>query len=149
MTETGADWQQAVGKVELSNSVSGAVAVYSGEIYRNCQKIQGYLDQAAKFSGYYTVVLAPQNAASGAGIPYGNGYITMTLDTKGKAKVAGLLPDGTKLSFSVPALYIVKDKASGNGFAVMLPLYSGAEDKVLLRRNAPPVCGGRTTLAAT
>lgn len=127
VTETGSDWQQAVAKAELSNAANGAVAVYSGEIYRNCQKIQGYLDQAAKFSGYYTVVLAPQNAASGAGIPYGNGYVTLTLDTKGKAKVAGLLPDGTKLSFAVPALYIVKDKASGNGFAVMLPLYSGAE----------------------
>ena len=126
VTDEGDGWQKAVGKVELVDADGEAVAVYAGDIYRNCTKIQGCLDQVVKFSGYYTVALAPQNAASGRGLPSGNGYVTMTLDPKGKVKIAGMLPDGTKLSFAVPAMYVVADPSSGNGFSVLLPLYASA-----------------------
>ena len=55
----------------------------------------------AAHTGYYTVSLVVQGAMSGN--PLGSGYVTMTLDAKGKAKLAGKLADGTAYSGSATA----------------------------------------------
>lgn len=72
---------------------------YTGRIVRDGAKIADRTElaawqaEAAAFAGYYTVSL-PVSAITDA--PRGSGYLTLTLDAKGKAKVAGLLADGTK-----------------------------------------------------
>lgn len=76
---------------------------YSGRIVRDGAKITDRTElaawqaEAAAFAGYYTVSL-PVAAITDA--PRGSGYLTLTLDAKGKAKVAGLLADGTKYTGS-------------------------------------------------
>ena len=125
-------WLNAGGTVELEMDVPDAKGKgsqegirYSGEVYRQNAKIQGYLDRAAKFYGYYTVALAPENVTSASGIPSGNGYLTVKVDNKGKAKVAGMLADGTKVSTSVKAAAIVSDDNTNSvlGCAMLLPIY--------------------------
>lgn len=74
---------------------------YSGKVCRDNSKSKEWQAEAAKFAGYYTVALVPEYAAEGE--PCGNGYLTLTLDAKGKAKVAGALADGTKYSASSSA----------------------------------------------
>ena len=130
-TDDGA-WLNAGGIVELEMDVpdpkgkgSQAGIRYSGEVYRQNSKIQGYLDNAAKFYGYYTLALAPEDVTSASGIPSGNGYLTVKVDAKGKAKVAGMLADGTKVSVSVKAAAIVSDENTNSvlGCAMLLPVY--------------------------
>lgn len=76
---------------------------YSGRIVRDGAKITDRTElaawqaEAAAFAGYYTVSL-PVAAITDA--PRGSGYLTLTLDAKGKAKVAGMLADGTKYTGS-------------------------------------------------
>ena len=95
------------------------VEYYSQDFYRNNAKIQSYLDAAQKFAGYYTVSLQPCGCV-------GNGYLTLTIDNKGNAKVAGMLPDGvTKPSVSVKSCGIVPDSASANGYAMYVPVFMG------------------------
>ena len=71
---------------------------YLGSLGRDNTKVASWVEKTAKFMGYYTVSLVPDSAAYGE--PQGNGYMTMTIDAKGKAKVAGLLADGTSYSAS-------------------------------------------------
>ena len=97
--------------------------VYRGEIYRNCAKIQGYLDVVAGFAGYYTAALVPPAEYAGAGLPYGNGYVGITVDVKGGVKVAGMLADGSKLSLSAAAARIARDAGSSTGYALYVPLH--------------------------
>lgn len=75
----------------------------------------------ADWSGYYTVSLPCYDEPD---YMKGNGYLTMTIDAKGKAKVSGVLADGaTKLSCSGSMAY-VSESASGEREA-MLPIYYG------------------------
>ena len=72
---------------------------YAGALYRDNAKIQEYLTAVLGAAGYYTAALVPCGAPDVRDAPAGNGYLTLTIDSKGKAKVAGLLADGaTKLS---------------------------------------------------
>ena len=130
-TDEGA-WLNAGGIVELEMDVPDAKGKgsqegirYSGEVYRQNSKVQGYLDNAAKFYGYYTLALTPEDVTSASGIPAGNGYLTVKVDAKGKAKVAGMLADGTKVSISVKAAAIVKADNTNSvlGCAMLLPVY--------------------------
>lgn len=129
-TEDGESWLTAGGSVELVMNVPDANMKgvqrdvrYAGELVRNNAKIQDYLTAVTNFTGYYTIAL-PSGVASDSGLPAGNGYLTLTLDNKGTAKVAGLLPDGTtKVSLSVPACSIRRDAASANGYALRVPLF--------------------------
>jgi hypothetical protein len=55
----------------------------------------------ARLQGYYTVALGslsvlPRGDAEET--PQGDGYLTMTVGTRGKVKIAGVLADGTKVS---------------------------------------------------
>lgn len=104
---------------------------YTGMVCRQNAKIQGYLDAVTNFCGYYTISLVPSNvvltsgaeAAEGSGVPSGNGYLTVTVDNKGKAKVAGLLADGTKVSSSAAACGIFADEGSAIGWSMLVPIY--------------------------
>ena len=133
------DWTQAVKEdVSLTMNVPDAKGKgyqadvkYAGGICRQNAKIQGYLDAAYKFAGYYTVALVPGDAVltsgtapdEGSGLPSGSGYLTVTVDNKGKAKVAGLLADGTKVSASPAACGIVGDVDSVLGYSMLVPVY--------------------------
>ena len=105
---------------------------YAGSIFRQNAKIQGYLDAVTNFCGYYTVSLRPGDVTltggaepdEDAGLPSGSGYLTVTVDSKGKAKVAGLLADGTKVSAAAAACAIVTDGESAViGHSMLVPVY--------------------------
>ena len=128
-------WVRAIGSIKLSMNVPDANGKgaqtgikYEGGLIRKNEKVQGYLDEVVKFAGYYTVALvtrdtkATDRGESDAGTPEGNGYVTMTISNKGAVKLAGLLPDGTKISSStVAALRPVDDGPLG--FALYVPIY--------------------------
>lgn len=89
-------------------------AHYEGELVRDNSKVQKYLDAVVDYVGYYTVSLVPQ---SGVGIGYG--YVTLTVDNKGKAKLGGQLADGaTKVSGSS----VVAIRADGS---LEIPVFVG------------------------
>ncbi|MDO5317100.1 MAG: Calx-beta domain-containing protein [bacterium] len=129
-TASADDWLRAGADVELTMNVPDANGKgaqkgirYTGRLFRNNAKIQNYLTAVTNFAGYYTVALAP-NAVIDDGVPAGNGYLTLTVDAKGTAKVAGLLADGqTKISLSSAACGLVVNDASSNGLALHVPLF--------------------------
>jgi hypothetical protein len=53
---------------------------------------------AAPQAGRYTLVLAPNQATTGADVPQGNGYATVVVSANGAVTVAGRLADGTPYS---------------------------------------------------
>ena len=124
-------WLGSGGSVELVMNVPDANGKgvqhdvrYTGTLARNNAKIQDYLVAVTNFTGYYTVALRPQGVTVADGIPAGNGYITLTVDNKGVAKVAGMLADGsTKPSLSVAACAILPDGGSSNGYAMEIPVF--------------------------
>ena len=97
---------------------------YEGKLCRDNSKYNtgkandAFVAEVAGFAGYYTVALANLNALPGE--PRGNGYITMTLDAKGKAKFTGYLADGTAYSASSVAACLVGEGADEK---LRLPLY--------------------------
>lgn len=72
----------------------------------------------AKHAGYYTVSLVALDAMPGE--PRGSGYITLTLDAKGKAKLAGKLANDTKYSSSATATLAGEEDDP----SVRVPLYA-------------------------
>lgn len=136
-------WQSAFASVRLTMNVPDAASkgvqrdvVYTGSLYRQNAKIQAYLDSVRDFSGYYTVALANPNVDAKLA-PAGHGYCTLTVDNKGTAKVAGLLADGTKLSFSVVASAVQPDCCGG--FVLRVPLFAAKSPycfggEILLRK---------------
>lgn len=88
---------------------------YDGRIVRDGAKIADRTElaawqaEAAAFAGYYTVSL-PVAAITDA--PRGSGYLTLTLDAKGVARVAGLLADGTKYTGSATLSLAEEDGAT-------------------------------------
>ena len=94
---------------------------YSGRAYRDNSKDSAWTLEAAKFSGYYTTALVPMMPSLEEGEPAGNGYLTLTLDAKGKVKIAGMLANGTAYSASS----VVGNLDVFNGDPVVnVPLYS-------------------------
>ena len=97
---------------------------YDGKLCRDNSKLNtgkandAFIAEVAEFAGYYTVALANLNALPGE--PRGNGYITMTLDAKGKAKFTGYLADGTSYSASSVAACLVGEGADEK---LRVPLY--------------------------
>ena len=138
-------WQGAVASVRLTMNVPNADnkgvqrdVVYTGSLYRQNAKIQAYLDAVRDFAGYYTVALANPNADAKLA-PAGHGYCTLTVDNKGTAKVAGLLADGTKLSFSVVASAVQPDCCIDGGLTLRVPLFAAKSPycfggEILLRK---------------
>lgn len=96
--------------------------VYSGEARRDNTKFAALLArEVAPFVGYYTATLPVVNAQAGA--PEGNGYVTLTIDAKGKVKVAGVMGDGTSFSASSVAYYMSKNEYDDE--QIMVPVYFG------------------------
>ncbi len=99
-----------------SNSVCG--------LLRDSRKEALHFEGIAGYVGYYTVALPqplPESAAIGLG---GAGYLTVTIDAKGGAKVAGMKGDGTTLSVSgVPGL-------ASDG-SLLIPLFTSAKTTAL------------------
>lgn len=124
-TATTGDWLKAGAEVVLTMNVPDANGkgaqedvVYVGELFRDNSKIQDYLLAVTNAVGYYTVALLPSGVSTAEGIPAGNGYLTLTLDNKGKAKIAGMLADGTtKPSYS--SIVAVRD----DGDTLLVPVY--------------------------
>ena len=106
-------------KLHVVDSEGGQRASYAGDLYRRNAKIQAYLDAAFKFDGYYTVSLVP----SDGGAPAGAGYLTLTVDAKGGVKVAGVLPDKSRVSSSATACAVVPSDESKSGWAMVIPTY--------------------------
>lgn len=129
-TADGDDWLEAGADVVLTMNVPDSngkgvqeEVVYSGTLARGNAKIQGYLDVAQKFAGYYTMALMSGEDVCG-GRPAGHGYLTVTVDSKGTAKVAGMLADGkTKISVSAKACAIRADAESANGHSMEIPVH--------------------------
>ena len=74
------------------------------------------------FRGYYTVALPPHDHESlgdAEAAPAGVGYLTVTIGSKGSAKVAGVLADGTKVSRS---RRLILD--GGEGPAACVPFFA-------------------------
>lgn len=123
-------WSRPSGEVELEMNVPDANSkgvqekiVYTGSIWRDQAKIQDYLTAVTNFAGYYTIALVPDGVSVSDGVPAGNGYLTVTIDNKGKAKVAGKLADNTSVSLSSVVCGLVKDENSRNGYAFHIPVY--------------------------
>ena len=96
---------------------------YTGKVYRDNSKSgkdgkAAWEAAMAAHSGYYTVSLAATAAMLGE--PCGNGYMTMTLDAKGKAKLAGKLADGTAYSGSTAAALV----GDADAPSVRVPLFA-------------------------
>ncbi len=78
-------------------SASNAIPL---ELYRDDWTKSEMVKVAEKFSGYYTMAFPNCCASWPNDAPAGNGYATVTLDKKGRFKVAGKLGDGTTLTQS-------------------------------------------------
>ena len=121
----GSDWLSAGGSAELVMNVPDADGkgvqesiCYSGTLYRDNSKIQDFLNVMTNYAGYYTVALVPDGVCVGDDAPAGNGFVTLTIDAKGKVKVAGQLADGkTKPSISATAAI--------EGDSLVVPVYTG------------------------
>lgn len=104
---------------------------YYGTLVRDNTKVKEWAAAAAGFSGYYTVALVPDTrTVSGVrddNLPNGNGYLTVTVDAKGKAKCGGALADGASFSASMP---VALGGTNGEA-AVVLPLYVAKNKSVL------------------
>ena len=75
--------------------------LYAGRAYRDNRKLASLAGDIAPFVGYYTISLAPHDPVD---YVKGYGYLTLTVDAKGAAKLAGVLADGaTKPTASVAA----------------------------------------------
>ena len=97
---------------------------YTGKIYRDNAKmtdktaLADWQALAAKYAGYYTASLVASLAMDGE--PCGSGYMTLTLDAKGKVKVAGKLADGTSYSASATAVFV----GAVDSPSIRVPLYA-------------------------
>ena len=70
------------------------------------------------------VPVAPNGGRDDDDGSIGNGYLTLTLDNKGNAKVAGMLANGaTKPSAAPKACAVVADGSSANGLALLVPVH--------------------------
>ena len=133
-----ANWlKTAACAAELSLCVPDAAGVqrgvsYAGKLYRRNAKIQKYLDTAFLFDGYYTVSIVPADVIgtnrgkADDGVPEGDGYLTIAVDNKGGAKIAGVLPDGTPVTASATACAVVADKTSKSGYAMIVPVFQAS-----------------------
>ena len=130
------DWLDGFCRVELKMHFASAdgksveVGTYSGELYRRNDKVEKYLVKAFLFDGYYTVsilpgqVLGTDGSEADAGVPAGNGYLTVAVSNKGKATIAGKLANNTAVSLSATACGIVRDENSfSKNLAMIIPVH--------------------------
>ena len=113
---------------DAETDVDGSGLLYTGTLYRDNAKSPEVLALLAEMEGYYTVSLVP--APTRGGDPSGYGYATLAVDAKGKAKVAGLLADGTKVSASATVCGFtcnLADMAGDMELALVVPLFASSK----------------------
>ena len=79
------------------------------------------------FTGYYTVALPPASTlslGSADAAPEGVGYLAVTVGSRGSAKVAGVLADGTSVSMSSRLLFYGGDCGAWVCVPFFVPLYT-------------------------
>lgn len=103
--------------LELNMPMDGEVegTIGSGDAVRHCLLYRVDLAERpaliASLSGTYTVALPVDVEAAfwpSAGAPMGSGYVTIRVDTRGRFRAAGKLPDGSSASQS-GELFVVPD----------------------------------------
>lgn len=81
-----------------------------------------------QFRGYYTVALPPREAISASAeidaAPQGAGYLAITVGSRGSAKIAGILADGTRVSRSSRLILF-----EGCGEMACVPLFASLYTK--------------------
>jgi hypothetical protein len=118
--------------LEGRNTAPVAVLVSGGQLSGSRTDGLALVGQPANtgggaYAGYYTVALdlAAIQPLGGLGYrPDGYGYLTLTVSRTGAARYAGSLPDGTKLSGSVPVYAGLHYQGSFNGVAIYKALYA-------------------------
>ncbi|MBQ9432452.1 MAG: putative Ig domain-containing protein [Kiritimatiellae bacterium] len=101
-------------------SVAAEDIAYVGQALRDNTKFKHVLAAQTPYIGYYTVTL-PVTGSAITGTPQGSGYLTLTIDAKGKTKISGMAADGTSLSGSAVTGYISND--GDDESAVYVPVY--------------------------
>ncbi len=102
-----ANWITAIGRISggsLGDEVLWIDAAY--HVFDDKRDVAAQED-LARLRGYYTIALPAWEAhthGSADERPGGSGYLTMTVGTGGKVKLAGVLADGTKVSQSAHLL---------------------------------------------
>ena len=84
----------------ISGSLGQETNAVAVNLYRDDWKQSEWVAVAEKFDGYYTVSFPNCCSLWPDDAPAGSGFATLTLDKKGRYKVAGVLGDGTKLTQS-------------------------------------------------
>lgn len=109
----------------VSEDAEGRGVPFVGNLYRDNSKNATVSTALANFAGYYTVALVPQTPDS-PDAPTGNGYLTVSVDAKGLAKVAGRLADGTAISAKAQGYLegLLADWAGEKTYRLNLPLHS-------------------------
>ena len=100
---------------------------YVCTLYRSNAGSADYLKLIKPFVGYYTLALAPLGVSSAEdGVPAGNGFLAVTIDSKGVAKITGRLADGTSVSTSSHGTLIGDYESSAEAGVVEIPFCHSA-----------------------
>ena len=122
---------QSMGEVSLEMNVATADkksytpdVKYRGFLYRNNGTSELGRAAMADFDGYYTVSLPPTNVNASDGVPFGNGYLLMTV-AAGSIKVTGVMADGTAISCSTFGQLLGQDLADARACTLSVPIFAG------------------------
>lgn len=123
---------EAVGEVELEMNVANAKktsvvkdVLYRGTLYRSNGGTELGKAALAAFVGYYTAGLVPEAVTAADGVPVGNGYLTFTVAESGSVKIAGVLADGTSVSYSSISELVGADLADPKTCRLRVPFFVG------------------------
>jgi hypothetical protein len=106
--------------IAAADNKSAREVAFQGRLIRDNGKLALVADVLTSAAGYYTVSLPVLTPADGA--PAGAGSVTLTLAATGKAKLAGVLADGTTWTSSTPPGYQFADSESGRP-AWLIPVF--------------------------
>jgi hypothetical protein len=98
-------------------------STYFGDMVRDNSRVPLVQPGIQDLAGYYTVSLPNEEASDGE--PQGAGYLTITINANGTARLAGVLGDGTAVSASVAPGYVsnYEEHLGGVQPALLLPVY--------------------------
>lgn len=117
------------GTLDGALTLDGARNVFTGTVATNAAEAKAAVDA---FQGYYTVALPPVAALSTGkadAAPQGVGYLTLTVGSRGVAKIAGRLADGTSVSLSSPVI-LFPGAATTNDVAATNETETASADEV-------------------
>lgn len=123
---------EAVGEVELEMNVANTKltsvvkdVLYRGELFRGNGGTEVGKAALADFVGYYTAGLVPEAVTAADGVPVGSGYLTFTVADSGSVKVAGVLADGTSVSYTSIGELVGDDLANPRTCRLRVPFFAG------------------------